>query len=185
MPDKSLLKPSLSKGLLTYRREVLPSDRNHVRAIVEGTGFFSPTEADIAVELVEENLARGDRDSGYFFLFAEEQGNVIGYACYGPILGTAMSYDLYWIAVSPRFHRCGLGRELLARSETLIFLQGGRRIYIDTSSRPQYEATRTFYRSQGYREDAFLQDFYAPGDGKIIYVKLLAPETVASPSVTV
>lgn len=180
MPDKSLIKPCPSEDdKLTYRREVLPSDRDHVRTIVEGTGFFSRTEADIAVELVKENLARGDSDSGYFFLFAEEKGDVIGYTCFGPILGTAMSYDLFWIAVSPRFHRRGIGRKLLARSERLIFLQGGRRIYIDTSSRPQYEATRAFYRALGYREDAFLQDFYAPGDGKIIYVKSLAPECIA------
>jgi D-alanine-D-alanine ligase len=176
MPEKPLPNLSLSEdGTLTYRRDVLPSDRGHVRTIVEATGFFSRTEADIAVELVEENLARGASDSGYFFLFAEENGEVIGYACYGPILGTAMSYDLFWIAVQPRFHRRGIGRELLATSEDLILLTGGRRIYIDTSSRPQYEATRAFYRAQGYREEAFLQDFYAPGDGKIIYVKSLAP----------
>jgi ribosomal protein S18 acetylase RimI-like enzyme len=62
---------------------------------------------------------------------------------------------------------------LLARSESLIRRGGGRRIYIDTSSRPQYEATRAFYRAQGYREEACLEDFYAPGDGKIIYTKAL------------
>ncbi len=57
--------------------------------------------------------------------------------------------------------------------ENLIFRRGGRRIYIETSSRPQYEATRAFYRAQGYREEACLEDFYAPGDGKIIYTKSL------------
>lgn len=168
-PPLNLCMPG--SGTPIYRREVLPSDREQVRNIVAATGFFSAIETDIAVELVEETLTRGSVDSGYFFLFAEEDGEVIGYTCFGPILGTMTSYDLYWIVVHPRFHRRGVGRELLAQSERLIFRRGGRRIYIDTSSRPQYEATRAFYRAQGYREDAFLQDFYAPGDGKIIYAK--------------
>ena len=160
-------------GTPIYRREVLPSDREQVRNIVAATGFFSATETDIAVELVEETLTRGSAGSGYFFLFAEEDGEIIGYTCFGPIPGTMTSYDLYWIAVHPRFHRRGVGRELLAQSESLIFRRGGRRIYVDTSSRPQYEATRAFYCAQGYREEALLQDFYAPGDGKIIYTKAL------------
>ena len=162
-----------ASGKPIYRREVLPSDREQVRNIVAATGFFSAIETDIAVELVEETLTRGSVDSGYFFLFAEEDGEIIGYTCFGPILGTMTSYDLYWMAVHPRFHRRGTGRELLAQSESLIFRRGGRRIYIDTSSRSQYEATRAFYRAQGYREEALLQDFYAPGDGKIIYTKAL------------
>src|SRR5574340_353167 len=169
MPEKPFPTPGMAaNGTRVYRREVLPSDREQVRDLVAATGFFSAVETDIAVELVEEALARGSAASGYFFLFAEEEGAVIGYTCFGPILGTLTSYDLYWIAVHPRFHRRGVGRELLAESERLIFRRGGRRVYIDTSSRPQYEATRAFYRAQGYREEACLQDFYAPGDGKII-----------------
>ncbi len=179
MPERPLPNPCpKEEDGLTYRREVRPSDRACVRAIVEATGFFSRTEEDIAVELVDEHLARGERESGYYFLFAEAQGEVLGYTCFGPILGTAMSYDLFWIAVLPRWYRRGIGRKLLAESERLILLDGGRRVYVETSSRPQYETTRAFYRSQGYREDAFLQDFYAPGDGKVIYVKSLVPGEV-------
>jgi hypothetical protein len=50
---------------------------------------------------------------------------------------------------------------------------GGRRIYIETSSRAQYEPTRGFYLKCGYRQETILEDFYAPGDGKVIYVKAL------------
>ena len=34
-----------------------------------------------------------------------------------------------------------------------------------------YEATRAFYERTGYALEATLVDFYAPGDGKCIYVK--------------
>jgi hypothetical protein len=48
---------------------------------------------------------------------------------------------------------------------------GGTRIYIETSHRADYEATRGFYERCGYRLEAVLADYYAPGDGRAIYVK--------------
>ena len=67
--------------------------------------------------------------------------------------------------------RRGIGKALLQMSEEIIS-KGGQRIYVETSSRAQYEPTRKFYRSCGYQEEAMLSDFYAPGDDKVIYVKV-------------
>ena len=50
---------------------------------------------------------------------------------------------------------------------------GGRLCVIETSSLPQYEPTRRFYLSLGYEESAILQDFYMPGDHKVIYTRKL------------
>jgi GNAT superfamily N-acetyltransferase len=157
---------------LTYRTEVRPEDRQAVRAILESTGFFYPEEIRVAVELVEERLARGEA-SGYLFEFAEVEGEVAGYACYGPIACTRASFDLYWIGVRQEHRRAGLGRLLLARAEKRIRSLGGRRLYVETSSRPQYDPTRRFYLACGYRLEAQLEDFYAPGDGKVIFLKVL------------
>lgn len=157
---------------IVYREEVRSEDKEQVRAIVESSGFFSPAEVAIAIELVEERLTRGV-ESGYHFLFAEQAEQMIGYTCFGPIPGTKESYDLYWIAVHDRYRGAGIGKTLLAQSEQRIASFGGRRIYIETSSRGQYEPTRKFYCRCGYREEACLKDFYAPGDSKIIFVKIL------------
>jgi D-alanine-D-alanine ligase len=157
---------------IRYREEVRPEDREAVGRLVRATGFFSEEEAEIAVELVDERLAKGEA-SGYFFLFAEEEGRLAGYACFGPIPGSLHSYDLYWIAVEPNEQGRGLGRKLLDASEGIMARHGARRVYADTSSRPQYEPTRTFYLACGYLREAFLADFYAPGDGKVIFVKAL------------
>jgi hypothetical protein len=51
---------------------------------------------------------------------------------------------------------------------------GGDRMYIDTSGRPQYAPTRAFYERNGFRCDATLRDFYATGDDRIIYVKMVS-----------
>jgi hypothetical protein len=50
-------------------------------------------------------------------------------------------------------------------------------MYVETSSRPQYGPTRTFYRRLGYRSAAELPDFYGPGDGQVIFAKQLRPES--------
>jgi GNAT superfamily N-acetyltransferase len=155
---------------VTLRRDVRASDSRTVRDITESTGFFYAEEVGTAVELVDERLAKGEA-SGYEFVFADEAGRTVGYACFGPIACTKASYDLYWIAVHADGRGKGLGSRLLEESEGLIRSLGGRRIYVETSSRELYEPTRAFYLARGYREEARLADFYGPGDAKVIYVK--------------
>jgi len=155
---------------LSYREEVRAADKEAVRAIVNASGFFSEEEIAIAAELVEERLLHGEK-SGYFFLFAEQTGTVVGYTCFGPIPGSLHSYDLYWIAVDDKLRHRGIGKDLVFRSEALVGQRGGKRIYIETSARPQYKETVAFYLACGCRQEAFLEDFYAPGDSKLIFVK--------------
>ncbi|MGH8496977.1 MAG: GNAT family N-acetyltransferase [Gammaproteobacteria bacterium] len=159
-------------AVFSFRESVREADAGAVREIVAATGFFNPAELDIAMELVTERLGKGPA-SGYQFILAEYGATLAGYACFGPISGTLASFDLYWIAVSPHLQGRGLGRVLLARAEQAIAGAGGRRVYVETSSRTQYAGTRGFYIRSGYREDAVLRDFYAPCDDKVIYVKQL------------
>jgi len=157
---------------IKYRTLVKKTDAQLVREMVRSSGFFYDEEVEVAVELVEERLAKGDR-SGYHFLFAEYSGEVVGYTCFGPIPCTKSSYDLYWIVVKNDFQNKGLGKILIQKSEDIIAKRGGTRIYAETSSRPLYDPTRAFYKKAGYREDAVIKDFYAPGDSKVIYVKII------------
>jgi D-alanine-D-alanine ligase len=173
--------PSVSAESITYRNEVRQTDLESIRDIVESSGFFSAEEVEVAVQLAEERLAKGAA-SGYEFLFAQQEGDVIGYACFGLIPATAASYELYWIAVHNRFRRAGIGKSLLAKAEREIVRLGGRRIYLDTSSRAQYEPTRAFYRSHGYQQEAILKDFYSSGDAKIVFVKEINPAKPDDPS---
>lgn len=157
---------------LTFRQQIQPSDIEAMVAMVESSGFFSSEEVEIAIELAEDRLEKQDISS-YHFLFAEQQNRIVGYSCYGPIPATQSSYDLYWIVVSNEMRRMGLGKMILAETEKRIVQSGGRQLYAETSSRNQYEPTQKFYETCGYHKEAFLKDFYAPGDGKTIYSKSL------------
>lgn len=154
-----------------YRAHVLFSDLLAVERVLLSTGFFSREEVTVARELVDERLRRGGK-CGYHFLFLELDGQVAGYACFGPIPFTSAAYDLYWIAVHNAFRGLGLGRELLETAENTMVAMGCRRVYVETSGRPQYEPTRRFYRVCGYRAEAVLKDFYAAGDDKVVYLKV-------------
>lgn len=159
-----------------FRYDVVPEDRRRVRTIVESTGFFNPEEIEIAVELVGERLAKGAA-SGYEFVFADIDAETAGYACFGRVPLTVSSFDLYWIAVHAGQRRGGLGRALLEDVQRLVAEQGGGRVYADTSGRDQYAPTRAFYAGMGYSQVAFMPDFFAPGDAKVVFVRPIAPAT--------
>jgi ribosomal protein S18 acetylase RimI-like enzyme len=155
---------------ITIRKNPVSEDVQNIRDIVESTGFFRPDETDIAVELVEERLARG-KSSGYEFLFACHNGKTVAYSCYGLIPCTIKSYDLYWIAVHYNFRGTGIGSHLLKLTEKEIAGEGGYGIYAETSSKEQYLSTRKFYEKNDYRLKARFEDFYDDGDDKMVYVK--------------
>jgi D-alanine-D-alanine ligase len=174
MPE-SLAPLVVRRPLLGLREEPTARDCGAVRELTAATGFFSDDEVAVAVELIDARLAQG-LASGYRFLFADGDGGLDGYVCYGPIALTQSSFDLYWIAVRPEAQRMGLGRRLMDAAEERARELGATAMYVETSSRPQYEPTRAFYRRLGYRSAAELPDFYGPGAGQVIFAKQLRGE---------
>jgi GNAT superfamily N-acetyltransferase len=73
--------------------------------------------------------------------------------------------------VDDRSRGIGLGKDLMQKTEEIISSLGGKRIYVETSSRHQYKPTHGFYERCGYIQEALLKDFYAEGDSKVIYSK--------------
>lgn len=162
----------MAQNNITFRHELRASDVATLTHMVIGTGFFYTHEVDVAKELIEARLKQGAA-SGYEFIIAEQAGQLLGYTCFGEIACTQGSYDLYWIVVDKTQQKRGVGTILLRETEAVVRARNGRRIYIETSSRPQYEPTRAFYVRGGYHQSAFLPEFYAPDDGKLIYERVV------------
>ena len=155
---------------INFRETVKISDIETVKDLVTSTGFFNKDEIEVAAELVKEYLEK-NINSGYLFLFIELNGRTVGYSCYGHVAGTMDSYELYWIAVYNVIRGQGIGKKLLFETENIIISRGGKKIFLDTSSRSQYEPTRKFYEKNNYIIEAQLKDFYGPKDDKVIFVK--------------
>jgi len=157
---------------LAFRYEVTPADVEAIREVTASTGYFHDYEIPVAVELVEERLAKGAA-SGYEFVIAECEGRVIGYTSFGPVPCTQSSFDWYWLAVRPELQGFGFGKQLLQQVLSRAKAMGGTQLFCETSGRPQYATTRAFYEHMGFTLCELLENYYESGDGRATYVKPL------------
>ena len=156
-----------------FRTHVRRQDAGAVEDLVRRAGVFNESEVDVARELVEETLAKGEEASGYYFLFADGEHGIEGYACLGPIPGTHHRCELYWIAVDPDARRRGLGRRLQSAVEDLARDLDAVYLIAETSTLPAYAAARGFYLSAGFTLIAEVPDWHDDGDGMAIFRKRL------------
>lgn len=152
------------------RTEVQERDKQAVEEILRSSGFFREDEIMVAVELVEERLNKGV-ECGYDFVFIDDNGRTVSYACFGLIPCSLISYDLYWIGTHEDYRGKGVGKIVLQKVEEIVKQMNGKALYIETSAKPLYEPTRQFYLSNGCKLEALFEDFYDIGDGKCVFVK--------------
>ena len=155
-------------------RPISPADTDTLVDLTAGTGFFKPHEIDTLREVLDDYHAGNDALGHRAFLW-EEGGRILGYVYHAPTAMTERSWHLYWIAVSKDVQSRGLGGKMLAFVEQDIRAQNGRLLLIETSSTPHYEPTRKFYLKHGYTLATDIPDYYADGDGLIVFSKRLAP----------
>ncbi len=82
-------------------------------------------------------------------------------------------WNLLMIAVDPERHGDGLGSALMAFVERQLANEGVRILLVDTSGTAEFERTRGFYDMLGYEREARIRDYWAPGDDKITFRKVL------------
>jgi ribosomal protein S18 acetylase RimI-like enzyme len=140
-----------------------PEDRQGILAVTANIDIFTDEEKDTVRELWD------DQAKGYNFLVAREDGQVVGYSCFGERALTDGTYDLFWIAVDPSARRLGAGKALMRATESEIQKRGGRLIIVETSGMEKYVSTRAFYESVGYDKTAVIRDFYKVGDDLVIF----------------
>jgi ribosomal protein S18 acetylase RimI-like enzyme len=158
---------------LKLRKDLRSSDKENVERLVQSTGIFSLSEIKVAIELIEDGLQRGSF-SEYQFIFADFEGETVGYISYGRIPMTENRFDLYWIVVRKAMQCISIGSLLLCEAELHIAELGGMYLFIETSSRSDYKPARDFYRKNGYLEVAHIPDYYSKGDNKVIFMKALS-----------
>ncbi|HEX4608844.1 MAG TPA: GNAT family N-acetyltransferase [Urbifossiella sp.] len=155
-------------------RPAAPADTDVLVRLTAGTGFFKPLETEALREVLDDYFA-ANAELGHRCFVWEDGGVPVGYVYHAPAAMTDRTWYLYWVAVDAARQGRGLGGELLAFVEQDVREQGGRLLLIETSSTPHYEPTRRFYRKYGYDQPATIPDFYADGDGMVVFSKRLLP----------
>ncbi|MEW6497626.1 MAG: GNAT family N-acetyltransferase [Cyanobacteriota bacterium] len=151
-------------------RPSTPDDTIALIAIADAIGFQS-NELDQLSEMLADYFG-GDSNSDHFWLTDDDNGPV-GVAYCEPERMTNRTWNLQLIAIRPDRQGQGRGATLLRYVEQTLTARGGRMLLVETSGLPEFERTRAFYRQCGYEEEARIRDFYAAGDDKVVFRKVL------------
>lgn len=148
-------------------RDARASDIPAIAAVIHGCGLFSPAEA--------EGFAGGllghfdGPPEGRLWLVA---GDGAGAALLSPEPAPGV-WNLLFLGVLPDARRRGLARALVGEAERRMRRDGARMLLIDTSDAPPMEPARALYAALGYRRAALIPDYWAPGEGRLTFLKAL------------
>ena len=145
-----------------------------IARVAEGTGVFTLDELRVVREMLNAYFHPGPDDDYEFIVYRNgTPDSLAGFACFGPTPLTDRVWDLYWICVDRVQQSAGIGSHLLSRIEADLAARCARAIYLETSDSRAYQPARDFYAHHGYEQVAHLSDFYAAGEGKVMYRKVL------------
>lgn len=159
--------------MLLFSKGIEKEDLKGIENILVSSGFFYDFEIEIALGLAMDSTGQSPEICGYHWMKVNNEEGIVGFANYTRNLFSVHSWDLYWLAVHENSRHQSIGSALLKQVEDDVKKSVGKILWVDTSGRPKYASTESFYRKNGYELKASLKDFYAPGDPKQIYSKIL------------
>ena len=153
-----------------------PQDAAAIHRIAENAGVFSEREITSVSEMLDAFFNPTPDDDHTFIVHRDETGTLRGLTCFGPTPFTDRVWELYWICVERSHQRNHAGHELMEYVYTDLRARSARALYLETSDSDAYRPARAFYEREGFVRVAHLNDFYARGEGKIIYRQILDPK---------
>lgn len=155
---------------MEFRNRLRNDDVPRIANLLRQVGVFTDAEITCGMEIARQTL---EGEEGYYWILAEEVGELLGLICYGPVPLTEGTWDMYWIVRSPSAAGRGVAGRLLQACEVDVRKQGGRLLVLNTSGTANYQPARGFYLRHGFHLQAQIPEYYRPGDDLIIYVKNL------------
>jgi ribosomal protein S18 acetylase RimI-like enzyme len=151
---------------MIFRTELRSTDPDEAESLLLALNVFNPYDIPVAKQAFH--------DSNHRFICAEDNGRLVGYICFGEIVGTLGSFEVYWFAVDGAIRSQGLGSQMLMSAEKAMQELGARQIFISTGSIEQFAPVRSFYEKRGYEKIATMPDYYTPGDDRVVYMKKIS-----------
>lgn len=149
-------------------RPITQADLPSIKALIDESGLFPSELLDGMVEDFFSHPAPHD------MWFAGEIGTEIAAVAYcAPEKMTLGTYNLYLIAVHPRYQGKKCGSQMIDFVEATLQAKQARILIVETSGLPEFEKTRAFYLKMGFTQEAVIREFFEPGDDKVVFWKKL------------
>ena len=148
-------------------RSVKADDLPFLIDVVNSSGLFP---GEMLKEMIGDNL--DDPNSEHHWL-TYETDQPIAVAYFAPEQMTSGTWNLYLIAVHSDKQGTGIGAQLMKYVENYLQSRGQRLLIVETSDLSNFSLTRTFYEGLNYKREAHIREFYAEGEGKIVFTKKL------------
>ncbi|HEY9621970.1 MAG TPA: GNAT family N-acetyltransferase [Crinalium sp.] len=155
-----------------------PNDIAAILSITEAIGF-QLDELEVVRKLLTDYFADSsgrdplqNSNAERFWLTNDEDNNgVIGVTYCEPERMTDQTWNLQLIAIHSNYQGQGHGGKLLRQVEEMLKAHGGRMLLVETLA--SFDLAQAFYKKYGYEEEARIRDFYAAGDDKVVFRKML------------
>ncbi len=148
-------------------RPAVADDIPHLKTVLVETGLFPP---DMLEDLMAPALSG---KTGEFWLTGCIAGVPAGLCYTRPEELAEGVWNMLALGVRPARQRSGLGLALVKAAEAHLRATGERLLIVETSGTENFTAARAFYARAGYEREACIRDFWATGDDKIVFRKLL------------
>lgn len=142
-------------------------DTPALRTIAEAAGLFPP---DMLDDMIAGYLERTRPD---IWFVADNQECAVAFGFSEPERMTSGTWNLLAIGVIPDHQGRGIGTQMMRYIEGRLRARGERILLAETMGTPEFERTRSFYRANGYTEEARIREFYEAGADKIVFWKHL------------
>ena len=154
-----------------------PDDMAAILSIAETIGF-QLSELEVIRKLLTDYFTDGsgqdslrNSNAERFWLTNEGNDGNIGVAYCELERMTDQTWNLQLIAIHPDCQGQGHGGKLLRYVEETLKARGGRMLMVEMLA--SFDLAQAFYRKYGYAEEARIRDFYAAGDDKVVFRKVL------------
>lgn len=155
-------------------RPITPDDTDALIALADSIKLFSSGELEELGQMLTDSFSK-DGDTHPFWITDDDNG-LVGLAYCEPERMTSGTWNLQLIAVHPNHQKQGRGAKLLDFLEQTLAKRGARVLLVETMGTPDFEYVRSFYRKNGYDEEARIREFYAEGADKIVFRKALSSQ---------
>ena len=152
-------------------RPTILADRDAILALVEASGQFDADGLAHVRSTLDSHLA--GQDVGLWV--TADDGEPVGVAYCVPEPVTSGTWNLLMLWTRDDRHDRGHGTALVRHVERTLRAQQARLLIVETSALPAFATARSFYAKCGFEHEATIKHFFAAGDHKVVFTKILAP----------